>query len=208
MVGTVIDRIIALDTALFLSINGGWVCPALDIVMVFVTLFGNGLFLAGVVGPVLYFYDRRRFTRRIPVIIAAVVVGAVVNNILKEIVGRSRPLTELSEEIRTGAVWVHTVFEQWRANSFPSGHAQTAFGTATALAYYYRGWYTAPIFILAGGVAISRIYLGVHFPLDVAVGALVGTACSLGTCRGWERVRVYIRGRKKAAETRHSKSPD
>ncbi len=197
MIGTVIDRLVAVDKAIFFSINGAWASPILDIVMVFITLFGNGLFLAGVVAPILYFGDRRHFAARAPVIIAAVVVGAVVNNIIKECVGRPRPLAEFSEEIRTGAVWVHTVFERWRSNSFPSGHAQTAFGAATALAYYYRGWYTAPAFILAGGVAISRVYLGVHFPLDAAVGALVGVGCSLGTCRAWETGRIaYARRRK------------
>jgi undecaprenyl-diphosphatase len=195
---TLIDRLIALDKTIFLLINGTWPSPALDIGMAFVTLFGNGLFLAGIVGPVLYFGDRRRFAARVPAIIAAVVVGGVVNGIIKEIVGRPRPLTEFSEEIRTGAVWVHTVFERWRGNSFPSGHAQTAFGTATALAYYYRGWYTPLVFILAGGVAVSRIYLGVHFPLDVVAGALVGVGCSFGTCRAWEKTRtLYARTKKR-----------
>jgi undecaprenyl-diphosphatase len=182
MMESVLDRIIALDKALFLAINGGWASPCLDIVMVFVTLFGNGLFLAGVVGPILYFGDRRHFVARISIIIAAVALGGLVNNVIKEAVGRPRPLAEFSEQIRTGGVWVHTVFEQWRNNSFPSGHSQTAFGTATAVTYYYRGWYTVPIFVLAAAVALSRIYLGVHFPLDVATGALVGICCSLAVC--------------------------
>jgi undecaprenyl-diphosphatase len=198
---TAIDRLIALDKAIFFSINGTWISPALDIVMVFITLFGNGLFLAGIVAPILYFGDRRHFSKRAPAIIAAVVVGGVVNNLIKELVGRPRPLIEFSEEIRTGAVWVHTVFEQWHSNSFPSGHAQTAFGTATALAYYYRGWYTPLTFVLAGAVAISRVYLGVHFPLDAVVGALVGVGFSLGTCRAWERGRIIYRRRRKEDPT-------
>jgi undecaprenyl-diphosphatase len=195
-----IDRLAALDKTLFLAINGGCASPALDIVMVFVTLFGNGLFLAGVVAPILYFGDRRHFRSRAPVIVAAVLVGALVNNIIKEAVGRPRPLSEFSEEIRTGAVWVHTVFERWRSNSFPSGHAQTAFGTATALAYYYRGWYIPLTFVLAAGVAFSRVYLGVHFPLDTIAGALVGVGCSLGACRAWEEGRKLIARRKKVVQ--------
>jgi undecaprenyl-diphosphatase len=193
---TLLDRIIALDKAAFLVINGTWACPCLDVVMVFITLFGNGLFLAGIVAPILYFGDRRHFASRVPAIIAAVVLGGLVNNVIKEAVGRPRPLAEFSEQIRTGAVWVHTVFEQWRANSFPSGHAQTAFGTATALSYYYRGWYTVPAFVLAAAVALSRVYLGVHFPLDAAVGALVGVGCSLATCEAWERGTAFCVRRK------------
>jgi undecaprenyl-diphosphatase len=194
---TVIGRLLEADKALFLAINGAWASPALDIVMVFVTLFGNGLFLAGVVAPILFFGDRRHFRSRAPAIVIAVALGALVNNIIKEAVGRPRPPAEFAEEIRTGAVWVHTVFEQWRHNSFPSGHAQTAFGTATALAYYYRGWYAVAAFVLAAGVAVSRVYLGVHFPLDVVAGALVGVGCSLGLCPAYEKVRGLIARRKR-----------
>ena len=192
-----IDRLIALDKALFLWINGSWASPGLDIVMIFVTLFGNGVFLAGVVFPILYFADRRNFKSRAPVVITAVVVGILVNNIIKEAVGRPRPLAEFAEEIRTGAVWVRTVLERWRSNSFPSGHTQTAFGAATVLAYYYRKWFVIPIFILAAGVAVSRVYLGVHFPLDTLAGALVGVICSLGVCLAWERVKDFLIRRKR-----------
>jgi undecaprenyl-diphosphatase len=196
-----IDRLLALDRAAFLAVNGGWHTPALDVVMVFVSLLGNGLFLAGVVGLSLFLGDRRRFAARFPVIVAAVLVGAAVTGVIKEIVARPRPPAEFAEEIRTGAVWVHTVFEHWRANSFPSGHAQAAFGAAAALTWYYRGWYTLPVFVLAGSVAVSRVYLGVHFPLDVAAGALVGVGCAVSVCRIWGAVRAR-RGRQ--ASTRRS----
>jgi undecaprenyl-diphosphatase len=199
--GNGIDQLLVIDKSLFFAINGSWASPALDIVMVFVTLFGNGLFLAGIVAPLLYFGDRRHFKSRGPAILAAVLLGILVNNIIKEAVGRPRPLAEFSEEIRTGAVWVHTVFERWRGNSFPSGHSQTAFGTATAVAYYYRGWYTPLTFVLAAAVAVSRVYLGVHFPLDTATGALVGVACSLGMCVAWEKGKRFIARRKRDSQT-------
>ncbi len=202
---SVLDRIIVLDKALFLAINGGWASPCLDMVMVFVTLFGNGLFLAGIVGPILYFGDRRHFVARVSIIIAAVALGGLVNNVIKELVGRPRPLAEFAQEIHAGGVWVHTVFEQWRNNSFPSGHSQTAFGTATAVSYYYRGWYTVPVFILAAGVALSRVYLGVHFPLDVAAGAFVGICCSLVTCTIGERVKGGLVRRKKRSGSPHER---
>jgi undecaprenyl-diphosphatase len=194
---TVFERIIALDRELFLVINNGWASPCLDMVMTFLTLFGNGLFLAGVVAPILYFGDRRHFASRIPVIIAAVALGGVLNAVIKEAVGRPRPLADFSEQIRAGTVWVHTVFEQWRTNSFPSGHAQTAFGTVTAVSCYYRGWYSGPIFVIAAAVGLSRIYLGVHFPLDVAGGALVGVCCSLVTCGAWKRLSGRFARRRK-----------
>ncbi len=58
--------------------------------------------------------------------------------------------------------------------SFPSAHAATSF--AGALAYRRLGLPAAPLYGLAGAIAVSRVYLGVHYPSDVLAGALLGTA--------------------------------
>ena len=61
--------------------------------------------------------------------------------------------------------------------SFPSGHTTGAFALATGLTLQYRHLYVAiPSYLFAAGVGISRIYAGVHYPSDVLVGALIGTA--------------------------------
>jgi membrane-associated phospholipid phosphatase len=66
--------------------------------------------------------------------------------------------------------------------SFPSGHTAASFAAATALATFYPG--AAPMaFTLATGVGLSRVYLGHHFPGDVAVGAMVGGG--IGTAIAW-----------------------
>jgi undecaprenyl-diphosphatase len=64
------------------------------------------------------------------------------------------------------------------SHSFPSGHTATAFAGATILSYLVPR--AAPAFyVLAAAIAYSRLYVGVHFPLDVVGGALIGVATAL-----------------------------
>jgi membrane-associated phospholipid phosphatase len=66
--------------------------------------------------------------------------------------------------------------------SFPSGHTSSAFSTATSLSIAFPKWYViAPSFLWASGVGYSRMHLGVHYPSDVLVGALVGSGTAFLT---------------------------
>jgi membrane-associated phospholipid phosphatase len=59
--------------------------------------------------------------------------------------------------------------------SFPSGHTSMAFSVATSLIIRYPKWYViAPSMLWATSVAYSRMNLGVHYPSDVAAGAVLG----------------------------------
>lgn len=59
--------------------------------------------------------------------------------------------------------------------SFPSGHTSVAFSSATSLSIAFPKWYViAPSFLWASAVGYSRMHLGVHYPSDVFVGALIG----------------------------------
>jgi undecaprenyl-diphosphatase len=64
------------------------------------------------------------------------------------------------------------------SHSFPSGHTATAFAGAMMLSYLVPR--AAPAFFtLAAAIAYSRLYVGVHFPLDVVGGAVIGVATAL-----------------------------
>jgi undecaprenyl-diphosphatase len=70
--------------------------------------------------------------------------------------------------------------------SFPSGHASSAFNWATSIvlyAHFHYGkspwWITVPAYTYATSIAMSRLVMGVHYPSDILMGALVGTASSL-----------------------------
>jgi undecaprenyl-diphosphatase len=62
--------------------------------------------------------------------------------------------------------------------SFPSGHAATSFACATMLSLIVPR-YTVAFFLLAAAIAWSRVYNGVHYPLDVLGGAALGVVVAI-----------------------------
>jgi len=59
--------------------------------------------------------------------------------------------------------------------SFPSGHTLHAVSFTILFAHYVPDW-TAPLAALAFAIALSRVILGLHYPTDVAAGAMLGGA--------------------------------
>jgi undecaprenyl-diphosphatase len=77
----------------------------------------------------------------------------------------------------------------------PSGHTSFSFTTATSVYLMYPKWYVAlPAFAWATSVGYSRMYLGLHYPSDVLMGAVVGSSSAIIT--NWAR-KHFIDQKKK-----------
>ena len=96
--------------------------------------------------------------------------GQLISSGLKQAIGRERP----SEVYTAPKPLVHAPHD----GSFPSGHATVSFACATMLAFYAPR--AAPaFFLLAVAIAWSRVYVGVHYPLDVLGGAVLGVGIAI-----------------------------
>ena len=73
-------------------------------------------------------------------------------------------------------------------HSFPSGHATVAFACATTLALAVPRL-RVPLYVLATLIAFSRVYVGVHYPLDVLAGAVLG----IGIARALRTLAAVLR---------------
>lgn len=125
--------------------------------------------LAGKKGPT------RRAGLRGAVAIAG--ASASANLVAKRLFPRRRPVAALVPERRR-------LTDRPDSSSFPSGHAAsaTAFATAVAMEHPRAGLALAP---LAGAVAYSRVHTGVHWPSDVAAGAVLGLGAAAATQHWW-----------------------
>lgn len=153
-----------LDMILWAQSLGPW----LRAPMAFFTSLGTEPFYMLVMPALLWCYDAALGLR-----VGLILLGSSsLNAILKLSLQLPRPYW-VSADVR--AYSVETSF------GLPSGHAQNAVAVWGRLAAAFsRAWVKVAAVILIAMISFSRLYLGVHFPLDVAAGWLVGGALLLG----------------------------
>ena len=105
--------------------------------------------------------------------LVSITVGVILTNgCLKLIVARPRPYTDESSIFYQ--FWLMVGQKTESDNSFPSGHATAAFASMTAMYLRCDRRWSWTAYLAAILVAVSRIYLCVHYPSDVLVGVFVG----------------------------------
>ena len=156
-----------------------------------VTLLGEGGIFWIAVAVILLFFKK---TRRSGICIgASLLIGVIVGNgIIKNVVARPRPYDAIAG--------IESVVSHLSDYSFPSGHSLCCFEAATALAMNRTKW-AIPAYVGAVLVAVSRLFLFVHYPTDVICGALLGVLFgvlgSLAAGAIYDRVCANIAASKK-----------
>jgi membrane-associated phospholipid phosphatase len=123
-------------------------------------------------------------------IFVGVGLPGLVADIVKHLVGRSRPV--VFDQV--GILGFHPIINDYGFQSWPSGHTTTAFALAMVIGFLSPKWFGLGL-LYAFAVAASRLVLGAHYPTDVLSGAVLG---SLGAYA----VRNYFARRRWGFERR------
>ena len=160
-----------IDTQLFLSINRSFSNRVLD--QFFMVATEPVYYILPVILVVLYFLKVNLKKTVVVVTLAAITVGltdTLCDDFLKPFFTRPRPCHP--DMMVAGARCIDGLKTSF---SFPSAHAMNIFAQATLFTFLFPAK-SVFFFLFAIVIGISRIYLGVHYPSDVAGGALMGGA--------------------------------
>jgi len=149
------------DSSLFVLINQSFSSPLLDLFMSIIT-HGGSTVLWLVVALLLWFDDRRREAVLLAV---SIVLGGALFLFLKFFINRPRPY-----QVIAGS----KVLTVEGGSSFPSGHSKNAFSAVVILGKGRAERWRILLYAFAVVVSFSRVYVGLHYPSDVLVGAFAG----------------------------------
>ena len=148
--------------------------PWLDYFLAWPTCLGTDVPALSLLVAGIFIFDKKRSDPSIPAALTAILMTDWLTPFLKDFFHRPRP----------HIYWEHVniLFSKPGNDAFPSGHAAIVFAAAFTLHHYYpqkmRWIYAAAVWI-----ALTRIYVGAHYPTDLIGGALLGAACGWSACR-------------------------
>ena len=160
-----------LNTEIFYLINNNMSNPICDLLMPPFTNLGGfaGLLILCLLAILIFrHYGKNRYLEISKLCLYALLISAGIVLCLKLGIVENRPFKTLSN--------VHQLVVPTEPNSFPSGHTSSTFSVVTVLVDQFRQNRILVCVLIIFGVllAFSRVYCGVHYPLDVFVGAMVG----------------------------------
>ena len=163
----------SLNIDLFYFINNGCANPAFDVIMPHLSDCGGfvSMFVLCVLAIlVLRHYKRQRYLEIAKMCLYALVLSGLIAACLKLAYHSPRPFTVL-ENVRQLTI-------PTEPNSFPSGHTSSTMSVVSVLVWTLREnkIVVCLLVLFALLVSFSRIYVGVHYPFDVLVGAIVGVS--------------------------------
>lgn len=182
-----IDTLIGIDIEVMRFINVTLSNRVFDVVMPIVTAewFVRPILVIGIVVAAWKGGKYGRITA-VLAIVTVVLSDQLSSHIIKPWVGRLRPCHTLD--------WVHLLVNCSSGKSFPSSHAVNSFAQAMLWSCRYPK-IARYIYPLAALIALSRVFVGVHYPLDITAGAILGTLCGgmifLGHRYGLARISLF-----------------
>ncbi len=167
-----------IDVSFFYFINKTLANPLTDKVMPFITE-GNNWFLVYIVllGWLFIKGGAKGRVAVVMVLLLVTVTDQVNSFIIKDFFHRIRPCNVLPN--------VHLLVNCTDSFSFTSSHAINNFGAATLLSYFYKN-FRYVLFTTATLVALSRVFVGVHYPFDIICGGLLGVIAALIFIQIWK----------------------
>jgi membrane-associated phospholipid phosphatase len=143
-----------------------WANPYCDVVFRLITDLGYHTFYYLVLAPLFWVVDRRRAS----VLFLLILASGLLNTAAKLLVHTPRPDPLLTRVLD---------FRPYHSgsNAFPSGHAQNAVVFWIYVAWWVgRRWFYALALAMVALISFSRLYLAVHFPIDIVGGLAIGAA--------------------------------
>lgn len=168
-----LDRLVEIDEGILLWIQENIRSDIFSPLVKGITYLGNGGAVMITVCFILLICPK---TRKLGILATiSLVVNVLVSNVLlKNLVARTRPY-EIIEGLKL-------IIKKQRDYSFPSGHSSGSFALASVIYIETPRKIGIPAMIIATLIALSRLYVGVHYPTDVFAGMIVGTLIGCATC--------------------------
>jgi undecaprenyl-diphosphatase len=183
------EMLYSIDLMLFRCINGSLNNWLFDVFFTFITeiKYFYPIYAVALAG-LIYFRRREGLVVVLLMILTIVISDQISSSLIKPLVGRIRPCSALEG--------VRLLVGCGGGKSFPSSHAVNNFAGVFVLSSFFPR--QAPwLYVFACLVALSRVYVGVHYPSDIYAGAVIGTSIGVLVMAIHRKIAVFVENKRK-----------